>query len=331
MALSEFDIIKKYFTSFDSGEGISLGIGDDCALIDIPQGYDLAVTTDTQNEGIHFFAGTSPYYLGYKSLLVNVSDLAAMGAKPYCFTLSITLPDSDESFLEPFSRGLFKLASELRIPLIGGNTTRGPLSVTISAYGTVKKGCALKRCNAKAGDSLYVTGTLGLPGLAVDMGYKGEEILKIFSSLSVNKDYDRIFEHCYEKSMLIPSRNAFATDLTSISSCAIDISDGLVGDLGHILRSSGVGCELFVEALPKPSEFYEYGLPSDYMDRLCLYGGGDYELLFTVPQENEESLKRLCEKHSVSASRIGLIKNGKLEILNRDRMFEQKFRPFEHF
>ena len=115
MAISEFELIKKYFTSNDRGEGISLGIGDDCALISIPSEYELAITTDTQNEGIHFFKNTSPFLLGYKSLLVNISDLAAMGAKPYCFTLSINLPDADENFLEEFSRGLYSLASKLNL------------------------------------------------------------------------------------------------------------------------------------------------------------------------------------------------------------------------
>ena len=133
MSLGEFELIKTYFCQNDRGTGIELGIGDDCALLNLPENKTLAITTDTQIEGIHFFSNTSPYYVGYKSLLVNLSDLAAMGAKPYCFTLSLTLPEANEDFLKEFSKGLFSLASKVDIPLIGGNTTKGELSITISA------------------------------------------------------------------------------------------------------------------------------------------------------------------------------------------------------
>src|SRR5574344_188348 len=331
MAISEFELIKKYFTSFDGGEGISLGIGDDCALINVPSDYELAITTDTQNEGIHFFPGTDPFYLGYKSLLVNVSDLAAMGAKPYCFTLSINLPDANDEFLKKFSKGLFTLAKTLNLPLIGGNTTKGPLSITISAYGLVKKGQALCRNNAKEGDGIYVTGSLGLPGFAVDLGYKSENTISLLNSLSLFKDYQSIFFHCYEKSMLIENRCAFGVALSEISACAIDISDGIIGDLRHITEASKCGCVINVESLPKPVEFNEYGLPEEYQDKLCLFGGGDYELLFTVSEKNSHHIKALSERYSVPVSRVCTIKNGAFEILKHGKIYHQNQKSFEHF
>lgn len=319
MSLGEFNLIEKYFTANDSGEGIALGIGDDCALINIPLNTSLAVTTDTLNEGIHFFKDTDPYLLGYKSLLVNVSDLAAMGAQPYCFTLSITLPDNSEEFLDGFSKGLFTLANKLKMPLVGGNTSKGPLSVTISAYGLIRDGKCLRRDRAKEGDYIYVTGTLGLPALAVDLGYK---------KLSLAED---AFDRCYKKSMLIEDRCSFAMALTEVSVCALDISDGLIGDLKHILERSGKGAIIEAELLPKPYEFALYNLDEDYTDRLCLSGGGDYELLFTVPQDNETRLFELAESHQVQVTRVGVIKKCGLSITKRGRILDYSDNSFKHF
>ncbi len=319
MALGEFDLIKKYFTSFDKGEGISLGIGDDCALLDCPLGKKLAITTDTQIEGVHFFRGTSPFLIGYKSLLVNVSDLAAMGAVPYCFTLSLTLPDADENFLSEFSKGLFSLAKKLKMPLIGGNTTKGELSITICAYGLVDGDNAMKRQNAKVGDSLFVTGTLGLPGLAVEAGYK---------RFSMSKED---FDSCIEKSMLIEDRTEFASMISSYSKCAIDISDGLVGDLNHILKMSDVGCDLYIDKLPKPEEFSKFHVNEDLSDRLCLYGGCDYELLFTCSEENEQNIASIADTCKVKVTKIGQINNGSLNLLKHGKMHELNEKSFEHF
>lgn len=329
MSLGEFELIKKYFCQNDRGTGIELGIGDDCALLNIPENKTLAVTTDTQIEGIHFFKNTSPYYLGYKSLLVNLSDLAAMGAKPYCFTLSITLPEANDSFLEEFSKGLFELASKVQIPLIGGNTTKGELSITISAYGLVDKGCALRRDCARAGDDVYVTGTLGLPGLAVELGYRN---LTDGRDLTFrNIDGKDAFSHCYEKSMLIENRCEFASSLVNYSHCAIDISDGLVGDLRHILEKSGVGAAIEIDYLPKPYEFEVYSLDERIQDKFCLYGGGDYELLFTAPKKNRDSISKLSSDYAVKVSKIGEIKNGTFEILKHGKMYHQNEKSFEHF
>ena len=329
MSLGEFELIKKYFCQNDRGTGIELGIGDDCALLNLPENKTLAVTTDTQIEGIHFFKDTSPSYIGYKSLLVNLSDLAAMGAKPYCFTLSVTMPDADEKFLEEFSKGLFTLASKVNIPLIGGNTTKGQLSITISAYGLLDRGKSLRRDMAKAGDDIYVTGTLGLPGLAVELGYRNLINGKDISDKLI--DGRNAFSHCYEKSMLIENRCEFASSLVNYSRCAIDISDGLAGDLKHIMERSMVGARLEVEKLPKPYEFEYYCLDEKLQDKLCLYGGGDYELLFTAPENNYDKIVELASAYAVKVSKIGKIKNGTFEILKHGKMYHQNDKSFEHF
>ncbi|MGN1281550.1 MAG: thiamine-phosphate kinase [Succinivibrio sp.] len=319
MAIGEFDLIKKYFTAHDSGEGILLGVGDDCAIIDVPPCKQLALTTDTQIEKVHFFTQTDPYLIGYKSLLVNVSDLAAMGAEPYCFTLSLTLPTSDELFLERFSDGLFSLSSKLKMPLIGGNTTKGELSVTVSAYGLLPRGKSLRRDAARIDDDIYVTGSLGLSGLAVELGYHHIELEA------------GAFDDCYKKSMLIKDRCAFAQELLEYAHAALDISDGLVGDLNHILESSGVGALIQIERIPYANEFELYGVDENIRDHLCLYGGGDYELLFTAPVCNREKIAELSERHSVPVSRIGKIKNGILHITKHGNMYNQNEKPFEHF
>lgn len=319
MSLGEFNLINKYFTAHDSGEGIALGIGDDCALLSIPQDCTLAITTDTLNEGIHFFKNTSPYYLGYKSLLVNVSDLAAMGARPYCFTLSVTLPSDDEEFLSGFSRGLFELADKLNMPLIGGNTSKGPLSVTISAYGLVKNGRCMRRDRAKSGDGIYVTGELGLSALAVDLGYGKIDL------------GENAFSELYKKSMLIPDRTAFACDLTEICECAMDISDGLSGDLQHILESSHAGAQINLEALPAAKELLSYNLDEEYIDRLCLFGGGDYELLFTLSDDKYEQLMKLSAKHKIKVSKVGYIKNSQLSYIKRGKICNYLENSFQHF
>lgn len=319
--IGEFDLIKKYFSGHDKGKNVELGIGDDCALMSFGRDESLAITTDTQNEGIHFFKGTDPYLLGYKSLLVNLSDLAAMGAQPRAFTLSLTLPDSNEEFLTKYARGLFELAKGEHVALIGGNTTKGPLSFTISAYGILRWG-ALERSNAKVGDGIYVTGTLGLPGLYVEAGYGRIPLDKsVLSSL------------CY-KSMHIECRCAFARDLAEreLSSCAIDISDGLVGDLMHILKLSGVGADLQLDKLPLPQELYDYVADPVERYKLAAWGGGDYELLFTVPSDLEEDAQEYFEECGDQVTRIGTITDsGQLRVMFNDKIFAPAMKSFEHF
>ena len=318
--LGEFALIKEYFAKHDKGQGIVLGIGDDCALIAPKADCELAITTDTLNEGIHFFKGEDPFYLGYKSLLVNISDLAAMGAKPAFFTLSLTMPDADETFLKDFSRGLFLLAQQEKMALIGGNTSKGPLSITISAYGYVPKGEAMRRDLACVGDDIYVTGNLGTGGLFVKAGYK---------EIALDKD---TYNLVHEKAQLIPLRTAFARALRRISRCALDISDGTVGDLRHILECSNVGAVLNLDKLPLDECFSKVNISALSKAELAAFGGCDYELLFTLNPKNTLLLEKIADNHQVKVTKVGKITaTKKLDLLYSDIPYTQVQKAFEHF
>ena len=315
----EFSLIRKYFSGHDRAAGVSLGIGDDCALLKVPAGMELAVTTDTLNEGVHFFRGEDPYCLGYKSLLVNVSDLASMGASPFCFTLSVTLPDDSPDFLEKFSKGLLEHASALKMPLIGGNTTKGPLSITISAYGLVPGGMSMRRAMGRAGDTVYVTGTLGAAGLYVAGGY--HEI-----ALS-----EKAMDELHKKAMLMPNRCTLATDLREYCRCAIDISDGLIGDLRHILEESHLGADIELSSLPCDETLYKYLSDEDERIRFAAYGGGDYELVFTAPSEKAAFIAELSKKHNVKITPIGKLTADGYKLYKNGRICNLKQTGFEHF
>lgn len=324
MALGEFELIAKYFTQHDRGEHVALGIGDDCALVGSKEGHELAITTDTLNEGIHFFKDTDPYLLGYRCLVVNLSDLAAMGARPEFFTLSLTLPEAADSFLAGFSRGLFECAQKAGVALIGGNTTRGPLSVTISAYGFVKKGCALLRSAAQPGDLLYVTGDLGMPGLYVEAGC---------GRIEVDKE---VFSRMERLACTKECRAGFTAELGEggISRCAIDISDGLVGDLRHILERSGVSCKLYVDKLPLHGVFSEIAMNHKLSCDFACFGGCDYEILFCVSPKKRGELEELARSRGVPVTHIGLIlPKGPEEIaaLYNGEKLELEKQSFEHF
>lgn len=319
--IGEFDLIRRYFCAHDKEAHVDLGIGDDCALMHFNVHEQLAITTDTMNEGIHFFKGTDPYLLGYKSLLVNLSDLAAMGAQPCAFTLSITLPESDEYFLAEFSRGLFELASEQRVALIGGNTSKGALSITITAFG-ITCGKTLLRSKAQVGDGIYVTGSLGGPALYVEAGYD-----------RIQLDKSLLRELCY-KSMHMPCRCNFAHKLVQkeLSYCALDISDGLTGDLKHILDASHVGADLNLEKLPLAKELYAYVQDPLHQVTLAASGGGDYELLFTVPANKEDALLECAREENINVTKIGMITcHDKLRILYNGEIFAPSLNSFEHF
>lgn len=318
--LGEFALIKEFFSGHDKGRGITLGIGDDCALLSPDKNSELAVTTDTLNEGIHFFKGEDPFYLGYKSLLVNISDLASMGARPAFFTLSLTLPEADEYFLREFSRGLFLLADKEKMALIGGNTSKGPLSITISAYGYVAKGCAMRRDLAKPGDIIYVTGNLGTGGLFVKAGYR---------EITLSHD---LFSIVHEKAQLIPSRTVFSRALRRVCRCALDVSDGTVGDLRHILERSNVGASLNLDKLPLDEVFDKVSLSALEKAELAAFGGCDYELLFTISPKNIPLLEKIAAHHQVKITPIGVITEDKnLNLLFDGKPYVKANKPFEHF
>ena len=225
--LGEFELIARYFTQ--PVRRAALGVGDDCALLTVAPGMSLAVSSDMLVEGRHFVSTVAPERLGHKALAVNLSDLAACGARPLAFSLSLALPAADEAFLAPFARGLLALAERHECELIGGDTTRGPLTISITAFGEIATGAALLRSGARAGDDLYVSGTLGDARLAL-------EVLR-GTIASAGDAFARI-----RRAMEEPTpRVALGRALVGIASSAIDVSDGLAGDLGHVLRRSGVG------------------------------------------------------------------------------------------
>jgi len=294
--LSEFELISRYFTRpMLQDSRAALGVGDDCALLTPAPGMQLAVSTDMLVEGRHFFPHADPYALGHKCLAVNLSDLAAMGAQPIAFTLAFALPEAREDWLAPFSQGLLKLADEHGCELIGGDTTKGPLTIGITVFGEVPFTQALRRDAARNGDDIWISGTLGDARLAL-AGYRKELAL----------DTDAL--HAAAGRMHQPTpRVALGMALRGIAHAAIDISDGLAGDLGHILARSQVGARLDVDALPAGPVLCTQA--QALRRAFTLSGGDDYELCFTAPQNRREQVLAAAEQAGVEVTRAGCIES----------------------
>ncbi len=276
--MAEFDLIETFFNQQKQNRNdVIIGIGDDCAVTYIPHNQQLAITTDTLVSGVHFPENTSAYDIGYKSLAVNLSDLAAMGATPAWATLALTLPDENTAWLTEFSRGFFALANQYDMQLIGGDTTRGPLTITITAHGFLPKQHALLRSGAKPNDLIYVTNQLGDAGLALLFLQK-----KI--SLSPNNQNAALTKLNRPEPQI-----EMGIQLRDMANAAIDISDGLAADLGHVLEKSHVGATLYVDQIPLSSALRE-SLPIDDAITLALTAGDDYELCFTISPEKEKLL-----------------------------------------
>ena len=291
--LSEFDLIKQYFQRQRPGRAV-LGIGDDCALLAPSPGMHMAISCDMLVEGRHFFAGADPRMLGHKSLAVNLSDLAAMGATPRAFTLALALPSADRAWLEGFSAGLFALADAHQCELIGGDTTKGPLNICITVFGEVAPGRALRRDAARAGDDIWISGTLGDARLAL-AGYRNELAL----------GPDQLAAAALRMHAPTP-RVALGVALSALGAhAAVDISDGLVGDLGHILAASGVGATLDVDALPAGPVLATQS--TELMRRFCAAGGDDYELCFTAPASQREAVLAAAAQAGTRVTRVGAI------------------------
>jgi thiamine-monophosphate kinase len=288
--IGEFDLIERWFTR--PAARSPLGVGDDCAVVAPAPGMQLAVTSDMLVEGRHFLPDVDPRRLGHKSLAVNLSDLAACGAKPLAFTLAIALPRVDEAFLDGFAQGLLALADRHAIELVGGDTTAGPLTVCITAFGEVPVGGALLRSGARAGDTLWVSGRLGDARLALE-GLRGH----VLGAGTLERVRD---------AMELPEpRVALGLALRGIATSAIDLSDGLAGDLAHVLRRSGVGATVQADALPMSADL---AAQPAAMQRLCtLSGGDDYELLFTAPPQAREAVLRAAAEAAVVVTPIGRI------------------------
>ena len=315
--MGEFDLIERYFKAparamqqRDATNGaiqlVQLGIGDDCALLQPAPGMQLAISSDMLVEGRHFLTTIDPYKLGHKALAVNLSDLAACGAKPLAFTLALAMPKADASWLEPFSRGLLALAAEHNCHLIGGDTTQGPLNICITVFGEVPKQQALLRSGAKAGDDIYVSGTVGDARLALEV-FRG--------TLEVSA---QAFATARQRMETPTPRVALGMALRGIASSAIDVSDGLLGDVSHILRQSNVGAVIDISTY---RHLYAINLiafeatntlsisqftPQKQLEYI-LAGGDDYELVFTAPLAMREAVQAASFASETKVTRIGSI------------------------
>jgi thiamine-monophosphate kinase len=268
-------------------------VGDDCALVVVAAGQQLAVSSDMLVEGRHFLSTVAPDRLGHKALAVNLSDLAACGAEPLAFTLALALPRADEDWAAGFAKGLFALADAHGIELVGGDTTAGPLNICITVMGQVPTGQALLRSGARAGDELWVSGTLGDARLALEV-FRG--------SLVLQGEAFHTVRHAMEQPQ---PRVALGRALRGVASSAIDLSDGLLGDLAHVLRRSQVGARLQADALPRSAVLAAQALP---LQRLCtLAGGDDYELLFTAPAAQHDAVLAAAQRAGVAVTRCGHI------------------------
>lgn len=293
----EFDIIARYFKRpvRQVSQGAHLGIGDDCALIGLAPGLEMAVSTDMLVSGTHFFPDTDPERLGHKTLAVNLSDLAAMGAVPRYATLALAMPVADEAWIEAFARGFFRLAGEHGVELIGGDTTRGPLTLCVTVFGELPQGTAIRRDGASAGDDIWVSGHLGSAALGL-AHLKGE--LTSAQALSAHEALEAI------QSLEQPlPRMMLGSKLRGIATGMLDVSDGLVGDLAHIAVASGLDAELIRDAVPITAMLARQDETVRW--RCALAGGDDYELCFTAPPDRRADVLAAGQAAQVQVTRIG--------------------------
>ncbi len=295
--MTEFDLIKRYFTR--PTPSAALGVGDDAALLRSGPGMELAVSTDMLVSGTHFLADADPFLLGHKTLAVNLSDLAAMGAAPRWATLALSLPRADEAWLQRFSAGFFTLADEYGVELVGGDTTRGPLNLCVTIMGEVPEGKALRRSGAQVGDDIWVSGKLGEAALGL-AHLQGKIVLP-----------ESVRFSCMASLHQPQPRVALGLALRGIANSAIDISDGLLADLGHILECSNVAAEVRYDRLPVPSLIASSGDEMLELAHHCvLAGGDDYELCFTAPVARRDEAEALATSLGLPLSRIGKIVSG---------------------
>jgi len=319
---SEFDIIKKYFSFPDMRDDVLIAGGDDCASISVPVNKQLLITTDTLIAGVHFPVETSPENIAYKAIMVNLSDLAAMGATPAWLTLAISLPDVDEVWLQKFSATFSDVLKRFNVSLIGGDTTKGNLSITVQAMGLCDKDKIMRRDRAKAGDKIYVTGHLGDAAIGL------HTLLNMLD--------DEQLQPCITKLNRPEARVTFAEALASYSSCAIDISDGLVADLGHILKASACGAHVFLPKIPVSSAssyYFEKYNEAEIDWAMLLTRGDDYELCFTVNKDKASEVNELTRQHDLKVTCIGEITEGnELNFLNDDgELISFTDTGFKHF
>ncbi len=292
---TEFELIERYFSR--SAGDARLGVGDDAAVVAPAPGHDLVVTTDTIVSGVHFLRDAEPRSLGNKALAVNLSDLAAMGARPRWALLALTLPKADDEWLSAFAEGFHDLARRHEVALIGGDTTRGPLAITVTAFGEIASGSALRRDAAQVDDELWVSGQIGSAALAL-RHIRGEVRLK-----------GKGLEACMARLETPVPRVELGKALVGVASSAIDVSDGLVADAGHVCACSAVGMEISYADVPSISEVTH--LKGDQVIREALLAGGDdYELLFTVPAGEARQMDAISARLGLALTRIGRVVAG---------------------
>ena len=319
--MGEFDLIARYFTR--PARRAVLGVGDDCALWQPQNGMQLAISTDMLVEGRHFLSTVPPKRLGHKALAVNLSDLAASGAKPVAFTLALAMPRIDESWLQGSSAGLLALADQHTCELVGGDTTQGPLTICITVMGEVPPGDALLRQGAQVGDDIYISGSVGDARLAI-------EVMRGQLSLSASD-----FESCRQRMEQPQPRVALGLALRGVANACIDVSDGLAGDLGHVLKASQVGAVLTTDWVQDSAAISVamQSLPFARRLDMALAGGDDYELLFTAAPEQAEAVQHAANEADVSVTCIGRITTGSgLQVLDLQGVpLSRRFASFDHF
>lgn len=294
MPQSEFDIIEHYFLKQKiHRDDVKLGIGDDAAIVSVPDDRELVVALDTLVAGVHFPVNTSAEDIAYKALAVNLSDLAAMGAEPAWFTLALTLPESDSTWLADFAKGLFSLADEYHMQLIGGDTTQGPLTISVQVAGWIPVNTALRRDTAKSGDLIYVTGTLGDAALGLQCLLQADRYSKEPQAIErLNRPLPRV---------------EVGLAIRDIATACIDISDGLLADIGHILNQSRVGASVDRSLIPLSEALQSRCNADENQYQLALAGGDDYELCFCALPGSEKSLQSIAQKLNIRITCIGEI------------------------
>ena len=319
--MGEFDLIARYFSR--PAKQAVLGVGDDCALWQPQAGMQLAISSDMLVEGRHFLSTVVPQRLGHKALAVNLSDLAACGARPLAFTLALSMPRVDEAWLQGFSHGLFALAQAHGCELVGGDTTQGPLNVCITVFGEVPPGDALLRSAAQVGDDIYVSGQVGDARLAL-------EVFRGHAQLAPD-----LFEAARKRLEQPTPRVALGMALRGIANACIDISDGLIGDLGHVLSASGVGAVINTDWVSDSAAISDavHSLPLHKRLDMALAGGDDHELLFTAAPDQAQAVQEAANESGVSVTCIGHVRAGKqLQVLDAHGVaMSRRFVSFDHF
>ena len=305
--MAEFDLIERIRARAIARDGVLLGIGDDAALLQVPAGHELVVTADTLNAGVHFPADAPPADIGWKALAVNLSDLASMGARPAWCTLSLSLPGDDTAWLDAFLDGFLGLADTHAVALVGGDTTRGPLSIAVTAMGWVEAGAALRRDGARPGDDVWVTGTLGDAAAALVLGGYVPIPLDGVAMPVVEAGNAAALRARLARPA---PRVAVGRALAGLAHACVDVSDGLLADLGHICRRSGVGAEIELARLPASPALRAAFADDELRAALQAAGGDDYELCFSASTAAREAVARALEQAGTTGTRIGRITDG---------------------